>query len=533
MGWMNRGILYFVSISLLVMMIGACQSPVDKKVAADSSTSLLTPDPEPYLSFDSASLEKILLDLHYPDTLSDRLRNFYNSRRYQYAWFNRNDLEEQASSFWNAQSNYLAYSKDSSLYNPSLQQLMDTLSNVSIIPDSNRLTTEIALTVQFFRYARRAYQGNIRLAEHDLDWYIPRKRINMIDLLDSLIENKGKNMEAYEPVNRQYQLLKERLIAYYEMSEKGGWPQIETKEKKLQKGDTALAVIAIKKRLHTVGDFQSNDSSLLFTDSLEAAVKNFQKRYGLKDDGVVGGVSLQYMNEPVEVRIRQILVNMERMRWIPSQPKGDFILVNIPQFTLIVYENGKRSFAMNIVAGNSQNQTVIFTGEMKYVVFSPYWNVPPSIIKKEIVPGIKRNPNYLARHNMEWNGGKVRQKPGPNNSLGKVKFLFPNNYNIYLHDTPSKSLFDEPKRAFSHGCIRLSDPKKLAIWALRNQPEWNEERIEKAMNAGKEKYVTLTATIPVFLGYFTAWVDDEGKLNFRDDIYGHDKKLADHLFSSK
>jgi murein L,D-transpeptidase YcbB/YkuD len=196
-----------------------------------------------------------------------------------------------------------------------------------------------------------------------------------------------------------------------------------------------------------------------------------------------------------------------------------------------VYEKGKRMFAMNIVAGSSQNQTVVFTGDLKYVVFSPYWNVPPSIIKKEILPGMKRNPNYLARHNMEWNGGKVRQKPGPNNSLGKVKFLFPNSYNIYLHDTPAKSLFDEPKRAFSHGCIRLADPRKLAIWALRNQPEWTEDKIDKAMNAGKEKYVTLKSTVPVFLGYFTAWVDEEGKLNFRDDIYGHDKKLAEHLFS--
>jgi murein L,D-transpeptidase YcbB/YkuD len=350
-------------------------------------------------------------------------------------------------------------------------------------------------------------------------------------MLDSLIKHKGENIEAYEPVNKQYQLLKEKLLKAYQLAENGGWPSINLKEKKLQVGDTALAVVALKKRLHTVGDYSASDSSNIFTDTLSAAVKRFQGRYGLKEDGIVGGTTLQYLNEPIEVRIRQILVNMERMRWIPAEPTGDFILVNIPQYRLVVYEKGKRMFAMNIVAGSSQNQTVVFTGDLKYVVFSPYWNVPPSIIKKEILPGMKRNPNYLARHNMEWNGGKVRQKPGPNNSLGKVKFLFPNSYNIYLHDTPAKSLFDEPKRAFSHGCIRLADPRKLAIWALRNQPEWTEDKIDKAMNAGKEKYVTLKSTVPVFLGYFTAWVDEEGKLNFRDDIYGHDKKLAEHLFS--
>ncbi|HTD93164.1 MAG TPA: L,D-transpeptidase family protein, partial [Chitinophagaceae bacterium] len=165
-----------------------------------------------------------------------------------------------------------------------------------------------------------------------------------------------------------------------------------------------------------------------------------------------------------------------------------------------------------------------------YIVFSPYWNVPPSIIKNEVVPGIKKNKNYLANHNMEWNNGAVRQKPGPANSLGLVKFLFPNSYNIYLHDTPSKSLFSETNRAFSHGCIRLSEPKKMATYLLRKDPAWTNEKITKAMNSGTEKYVTLNPTIPVFIGYFTAWVDSEGRLNFRDDIYGHDKKMAEKMF---
>jgi L,D-transpeptidase YcbB len=526
---MKSGFSYFICFVLILAIFGACQEAADKKIAVE--TQALPSSLQAYPRFDSASLEKIITQNKYRDSISDRLRRFYGNRNYQFAWFINNGLAEQANNFWNAQSNYIAFIRDSSLYNPLLQQMMDTISKDVSFADTAKLNVEIALTVHFFRFARRAYQGNIRLGERDLDWFIPRKRIEMTDLLDSMIQHKGENMAAYEPVNRQYQLLKQKLLAHYQMAEAGGWPSIETKEKKLEKGDSAQAIVALKKRLHTTGDFLSNDSSREFTLSLEEAVKKFQRRYGLKEDGIIGGSSLKYLNEPVDVRIRQILVNMERMRWIPAEPSGDFILVNIPQYKLIVYENGKRKFEMNIVAGSSQHQTVIFTGDMKYVVFSPYWNVPPSIIKKEIVPGMRRNPNYLQRHNMEWNGGAVRQKPGPNNSLGLVKFLFPNNYNIYLHDTPSKSLFDEPKRAFSHGCIRVSDPKKLAEWALRNQPEWNENKIVRAMNTGKEKYVTLTSTIPVFLGYFTAWVDEEGNLNFRDDIYGHDKKLADHLFN--
>jgi murein L,D-transpeptidase YcbB/YkuD len=239
------------------------------------------------------------------------------------------------------------------------------------------------------------------------------------------------------------------------------------------------------------------------------------------------------MNRPIEQRIRQMLINMERIRWVPAEPTMDYLLVNIPEFRLHVFEKGNYQWSMNIVVGSTSHNTVIFTGTLKYVVFSPYWNVPPSIYKKEILPAMQRNKNYLARYNMERNGNGVRQKPGPNNSLGLVKFLFPNSYNIYLHDTPSKSLFGETRRAFSHGCIRLSEPAKLARFLLRDDNNWDSLKIAKAMNAGKEKFVTVTETVPVYIGYFTAWVDREGKLNFRDDIYGHDQKMAARLFSDK
>jgi murein L,D-transpeptidase YcbB/YkuD len=259
----------------------------------------------------------------------------------------------------------------------------------------------------------------------------------------------------------------------------------------------------------------------------------FQRRHGLKEDGVVGGKTLRFLNEPIQNRIEQILVNMERMRWVPAQPQGDYILVNIPQYRLAVFENGKPSFAMNIVVGTSQNRTVIFTGNLKYVVFSPYWNVPPGILKNEVLPAIRRDPSYLERNRMEMANGGVRQKPGPWNALGKVKFLFPNQYNIYLHDTPSKNLFGEESRSFSHGCIRVAEPQKLAEWVLRKDSSWTRRRIEQAMDAGKEKYLTVKDTIRVYIAYFTAWVDDKGKLNFRDDVYGHDKKLAEDLFTNR
>jgi len=185
--------------------------------------------------------------------------------------------------------------------------------------------------------------------------------------------------------------------------------------------------------------------------------------------------------------------------------------------------------------GKEGHNTMMFNGDLNQVVFSPYWNVPPSIVSKEILPAISRNPGYLAKENMEITGNEdglpvIRQRPGGKNALGRVKFLFPNSFNIYFHDTPSKSLFEKDKRAYSHGCIRLKEPEKLANYVLRNQPEWTPEKIEEAMNSGEQKFVKVKDPIPVVITYYTAWVDENGQLNFRDDIYGHDANLAGKMF---
>jgi L,D-transpeptidase YcbB len=186
---------------------------------------------------------------------------------------------------------------------------------------------------------------------------------------------------------------------------------------------------------------------------------------------------------------------------------------------------------MVVVVGKVGNNTMMFNGDLSSLHFSPYWNVPQSIIKNEIMPAIARNPNYLAAKNMERVGSGIRQKPGPGNALGKVKFIFPNSFNMYFHDTPSKSFFKLDKRAFSHGCIRLSEPQKMAEWLLRNDPDWNTEKIVSAMNQTTEKIVKLKQAIPVFIIYYTTWVDGKGMLNFRDDVYSHDKILIQKMFT--
>jgi murein L,D-transpeptidase YcbB/YkuD len=531
-----KNLIFLIVISSFVS--SSCSDKIKIAPIEKRDTTITVENAYNELFFDSTKLEAFIAENKYEDSLANQFRSFYNSRNYQYAWFSGDGGSEQANHFLNLQNDYIGYSRDSSLYNAPLQHVIDTLnshdSSIQISP-AERLNTELLLTSQFFRYAQKAYLGDNRLNTTDLKWFIPRKKLDMVSLLDSVLKPVSAGSEIYEPVNHQYKLLKKELIRYSAIQSEGGWEPVSTSQKKFVKGDTAYTISLIKKRLYKTGDFTSYDTTNLFTDSLEIAIKRMQKRYGLKEDGVVGGAMLREMNQSINHRIRQLLINLERLRWVPAEVTTDFLLVNIPQFKLHVYEKGKLAFSMNVVVGSLQHNTVIFNGDLKYVVFSPYWNVPASIVKNEIMPGIQKNKNYIARHNMEITGysGKipnVRQKPGPNNSLGKVKFLFPNSYNIYLHDTPAKSLFGETNRAFSHGCIRLGEPRKLADFLLRNDSTWTDAKIGRAMDAGKENYVTLSKPIPVFIGYFTAWVDSDGLLNFRDDVYGHDAKLADKMF---
>lgn len=487
---------------------------------------------------DSLAMEKFIVDEKLNDTLIRRMRSFYNTRNYQYAWFASDGLTEQARAFWNLHSYHTTVNKDSTLSDKDLHKSMDRLElqeNLTVSPsDKNILKTEFLMTQYFIKYMLDNYEDGI-VKRKELERFIPRIKEDPLKLADSLLTKKHKDGKYYEDANTAYKALKDQLKKYYDIAKAGGWQPIPASKAKLKKGAASPLVGSIKKRLQATGEMPA-DTTNVFNDQLEGAVKTFQTSLGLTADGIVTEALIKEMNTPAVKRVQQILINMDRMRWMP-EPEGNLIMVNIPEFELHVFEGTNKVIEMPVVVGKEGHNTMMFKGDLNQVVFSPYWNVTPTIVKEEIMPAMARNPNYLASQNMEITGEEggipvVRQLPGPKNSLGKVKFLFPNSFNIYFHDTPAKSLFNKDKRAFSHGCIRLAEPVKFAEYLLRDMPEWTPEKMQDAMNSGKERFVKLKKSVPVIITYYTAWVDEQGVLNFRDDIYKHDEHIAKKMFAS-
>ena len=528
--------LNFYLIASILILISCNQSEKSKKISA-RDYSIDAGNSYSDIFLDSLTVQSFADSLQTEDKIKRRIISFYNARNYQFAWFSSEGLQEQARGFWNLYQYHVKHGEDSLYHEKQMILKMERLFattevNISASKKSY-VETELQLTRLFIEHTLEVYDNGF-VKRKEMERFIPLKKADALVLADSLLMKKHNDDRYYEDVNEAYGKLKEQLGKYVAVAKAGGWQPIVTSEKQLKVGMQNPAIPILKKRLAATGQLSNPDSTLNFDAPLEGAVKKFQSSLGLTQDGIVTQPLLAELNIPVEERVKQILINLSRMRWMPVKPKGELMLVNIPEFILHVFDGEKKVFVMAVVVGKEAHSTMMFTDELNQVVFSPYWNIPPSIVKNEILPGIARNPDYLAKHNMEMvsqgSVPEIRQLPGAGNSLGKVKFLFPNSFNIYFHDTPAKSLFSKDKRAYSHGCIRLSDPAKLANYVLRNDKDWTPEKINAAMNSSKEQVVRLPKAIPVFITYYTSWVDESGMLNFRDDIYGHDKKVADKMF---
>lgn len=543
-----------VTCAVFLILFAACKNNKnDNKTAAEDNTektenvkkltkrdySINASNAYSDLFLDSSQVENFISEKKLDDTLSRKIRSFYNARNYQFAWFTSEGPTEQGRSFWNLHEYYTTYSSNNSLDDKALRKKMNPIISADSISlkAASAANIEITLTQHFIQYMQDNYKAG-EIKRKEIERFVPFKKENALDYADSLLTKKHKDNKYYGDVNPSYKLLQNQLQKYDDIVKKGGWQIIDATVKKIKKGDSSLTVSAIKKRLQVTGEMPAGDTAQTFDTQLLNAVKAFQISRGLTPDGIVTPALVKEMNVPALKRVEQILINMGRMRWMLNNSDGNLITVNLPEFVLHVYEGKTKKFDMNVVVGKEGHNTTIFTGNLNQVVFSPYWNVPYDIVEKEILPSIEKNPDYLAENKMEKVGEPVdgiptvRQLPGPKNSLGKVKFLFPNSFDIYFHDTPAKGLFSKDKRAYSHGCIRLSDPVKMANYLLRNQPEWTPEKIDEAMNSGQEQFVKLKAPVPVLITYNTAWVDENGVLNFRDDIYGHDAALSQKMFSN-
>jgi len=331
------------------------------------------------------------------------------------------------------------------------------------------------------------------------------------------------------PQDPGYDSLRMQLGTYRELAAKG-WPTIPA-GKQLHRGekDSPARLAALRTRLAAEGYISADSApaSNVYDRTLAGAVADYQARHSIGVDSTLGGETLESLNMPVDFRLAQIAANLERFRWMPRSLGERYVLVNVPQFFLRAYDSGQKSLEMKVIVGQEYEDkaTPVFSDSMEYVVFRPYWNVTPTIAAKEIFP---KGPEYLAANDMEvYNDhGRqaVRQRPGPKNALGFVKFLFPNDYNIYLHDTPNHSLFDKDVRAFSHGCIRVEKPDELAQWVLG----WDAGRVQAAMQGADNRSVTLPKKIPVYIVYFTSFVQD-GHLHFGNDLYDRDSQLVSEM----
>jgi len=418
---------------------------------------------------------------------------------------------------------------------------------------------DVAVSITLMRYISDLHIGRINPRNVRFDLDIETKKYYLPKLLMDIAKGPDPStvLNTIEPPYDEYRRLQAALATYRRMAE-------EAKDEKplpvakVKKGGTYAALPQLAKMLQRFGDLPATEqlnNSTTYAEPLVTAVKHFQSRHGLDPDGVLSEKTFRALNVPPGRRVRQIQLALERWRWAPGEFEHNPIVVNIPEFRLHAWDDktGHTAKVMNVVVGQTvSHQTPIFAGDMKYIVFRPTWSVPPTIQRAEIVPHIEKDRDYLAKNNYEIvdDDGKVvgstvdnsvlarlrtcdlqvRQKPGPSNALGLVKFMFPNQNNVYLHSTPSQTLFSRSRRDFSHGCIRVEDPVALAAWALRDQPEWTVERIRDAMQKnGDSKTVVLKSSIPIMIIYTTAVVRDDGSVDFYDDIYGHDATLENAL----
>lgn len=529
-------------------------STVRDKVAVQICQRIRTDPPPTHLNIDHQRLRAL-----------EFLVPFYIQRDYQSAWLNADGnplpvADALLESLREADREGLRTTD----YRPTAlkERLIDLRRQDTTLTIDQLTDFDLLFTDTFLTYGTHLLSGRLSPRKVDRDWTIPPRSRDLAAVLQEALTHGTvtESLRALKPLNKNYSQLREVRERYQNVEQAGGWP-ILSDGPNLRQGDQGPRVRALRARLQASGDLAESrgaadkNTPAVFDKAVTEAVRRFQRRHGLQETGVVGPLTRAALNVPVAERIRQVELNMERWRWLPDDFGPRYIVVNIPDFKMDVFENDQRVMESKVVVGRLERQTPIFTADMTYLVLSPRWHIPRSIAVRDKLPQLRRNPQALARQNIQifnsagqrvdpgavdWSAVsarnfnyQLRQEPGPRNALGGVKFMFPNSHNVYLHDTPSRELFSRNQRTFSSGCIRISNPMELAEYLLNHDPKWSQDALKRAAASGRERTVNLPAAVPVYLLYWTAWVDDEGLVHFRDDIYNRDQLMVKALYPDR
>ncbi|HTS48872.1 MAG TPA: L,D-transpeptidase family protein [Bryobacteraceae bacterium] len=516
-------------------------------------------EPPPQEALQSMAASGASAELRWPDfsSLKGPVSNFYAPSNYALAWTRDGAPTSQAKALIEMLQHAEAKGLDAEDYDASrwaarLARLRPALAK----PSGHDLAAfDLALTVSGMRFVSDLRVGRVSPKVFCFGLNTDQKQCDLANILRRLTtcSDVRSIVAGIEPLYPGYRRLEQALENYLKLARADDGEPLPPVKKPVEPGTAYAGVPRLERLLRLVGDLpasaQVSPETGIYAGPLVDAVKHFQVRHGLEPDGRIGNATLQQLNTPLSHRVRQIELTLERWRWAPSSFNRPPIVVNIPEFRLRALNDRYESeLEMKVVVGGAyRHQTPVFTNDMTHVIFRPYWNVPLSIQRAELVPKIAKDPSYLANNDYEivdargnvvagrvtaetlgqLRSGKlaIRQEPGAKNALGYVKFMFPNEYNVYLHGTPAKPLFARSRRDFSHGCIRVEKPDELAAWVLRGLPEWTPERIREAESGARTLQVNLRQSIPVLIVYGTAVADETGDVSFFDDIYGHDASL--------
>jgi murein L,D-transpeptidase YcbB/YkuD len=469
------------------------------------------------------------------------LDRFYAPRKYAPAW----NPSTAAAALW-----VLRQARLQGL-NP-LDYGTDALQRQLRSGDADTARFDVALTSAMLHYLADLRVGRVRSEYHT---HLPDTRLGQYDPVERLraglaLGKLQAAVQAAEPQSRQYARVKAALAYYRELSRQP-YPALSTPRAKVAPGGAYPAAKALFERLVLLGDLPAGappPTDGIYSEPMKEGVQHFQARHGLDEDGVLGRGTIDALNVRPAQRVRQLELTLERLRWLPDVGPGPLIVVDLPAYRLwaLHNDNAELPLEMRVVVGTAlKTETPLFVGQMRYLEFNPYWNVPRSILEKEILPKLERNHAYLTQHEMETvppgasaadlqaGRARVRQRPGPTNSLGSIKFAMPNPMDIYLHSSPARELFKRSRRDLSHGCIRVEHPAALAEFVLGQQRQWNADAIQGALQPGPTRHVDLVHAIPVVIFYATAIVDSKGSVRFAADIYGRDAKLERELATGR